>query len=273
MIEDTKQTTDSDIQDILSLLESANKLFKRRSISISDQKYDSFNSLFLYYREVFLESYINLFNAIYKNKDDIFTEFSFRTLLEMGVEDSFIIFSNKVPEKEKRNYILLTILSEYGFSSMKSENFRKWFDEIFNENVNLLSPIQITQLHQYTKVLKTKTINRAYVKKLRDVRRLIFKKKKEIIDRLMLKDQDLFDIEVILSGHSHILHGNPILLKELFMKDKKDHISPLMLYLKISGFEMLKNVSEYLNNPNFRDKVDNLYINKNRPHKRGLFKW
>ncbi|HLL61355.1 MAG TPA: hypothetical protein VK338_06575, partial [Candidatus Nitrosocosmicus sp.] len=141
MIEDTKQTTDSDIQDILSLLESANKLFKRRSISISDQKYDSFNSLFLYYREVFLESYINLFNAIYKNKDDIFTEFSFRTLLEMGVEDSFIIFSNKVPEKEKRNYILLTILSEYGFSSMKSENFRKWFDEIFNENVNLLSPI------------------------------------------------------------------------------------------------------------------------------------
>ncbi|HLL60342.1 MAG TPA: hypothetical protein VK338_01370, partial [Candidatus Nitrosocosmicus sp.] len=63
------------------------------------------------------------------------------------------------------------------------------------------------------------------------------------------------------------------LLKELFMKDKKDHISPLMLYLKISGFEMLKNVSEYLNNPNFRDKVDNLYINKNRPHKRGLFKW
>lgn len=212
---------------------------------------NSSQDLFIYYQKVFIQAFLRLYHDIYDNKNNKFIQFSFRTLIEMGMEDSFILFNKRVPEKDRRNYILLTLLTDYALTSQKDSSFEQWFDSVFNTNMNMLTPVQVFQMRQYIRKLKTKKIDDNYMKMLRSVRRLIFKKKNEIIDRHKIKDHFDIDVDVILSSHSHILHGNPFLINRLLKNNHIEHEQLTLFCLTISGLTFLKNISQSVQNASF----------------------
>jgi hypothetical protein len=149
-------------------------------------------------------------------------------------------------------------LTDYALTSQKDPQFEVWFDSVFNRNMNMLTPVQVFQMRQYIRKLKTKKIDNNYLKMLRNVRRLIFKKKNEIIDRHKIKDHTDVDIDVILSSHSHILHGNPFLIRRLLKNNHTEHELLTRYCLTISGLEFLKNSIHIMRNDSFQSSVISL---------------
>lgn len=91
--------------------------------------------LYDFYDQGYIDAFIVLFEAIFNEKVGKMSEFGFRTLLEMGVEEGFILFDPNVETADKNIYTLFRTLVDY-FSIETSMQgvFREWFSKLYLEN-------------------------------------------------------------------------------------------------------------------------------------------
>ena len=91
------------------------------------------------YKAVFVGSFLSFYKNLFLNIDNVFTEFSFRTLIETGIEIAQILFSNEVEEIEKKKFILSLLLIDFGILAPSNPMFYKDFKKLFKEESALLN--------------------------------------------------------------------------------------------------------------------------------------
>lgn len=134
---------------LLSLLKEGNGLLPKRIVPhdllrqgftlyrgiVAPIKSVSHKYLFDDFEVPFLEAYIALFDKLIVENSSVLNEFSFRTLLEMGSEDSFIVLDKRVGKDDKKIFVLVSLLADYSSieTSMRSV-FNAWLTKLFDEH-------------------------------------------------------------------------------------------------------------------------------------------
>lgn len=222
--------------------------------------------LYDYYDATFLNTFICLFNTIYSEKHSLVSEFTFRTLLEMGVEDSFILYDKNVSKDEKRKYMLIKTLVDYfSIETSMKEFFSSWFKNLYKENEKMLKEKLsetdfkiVTHLHESL----DKPLDEKYTKVLKDGRNLCNRIKANILDQyrqkgLFVPTQGYLRIK---SGESHMLHGNVFLIPYRFKQQtKENHLFRVYAYLMISTIDLLGRLSGYFDNKTFSQNAKEFF--------------
>ncbi len=218
--------------------------------------------LYDFYESNFLDAYILLFKQIFQEKKSKTSEFTFRTLLEMGVEESFILYDKSVENNERSTYILIKTLVDY-FSIestdiiLFSDWFKKLFDEHKSEIENFLSEknyqIILNMLNGLGGPFDDK-----FTGVLVDGRQLSSSVKSNMLHKYGQKKIFKLTDEYkrIKSGEAHTLHGNTFFLNYLLAQQtENNHLFRVYAHLTISGNDILKKLSDYLDNQLFKSKV------------------
>lgn len=264
---------------LLYLLKDGNELFPKRIVPIDLLKQGftvyrgvvtpiksvSHKYLFDDFEAPFIEAYIALFEKLIEEKDSATNEFSFRTLLEMGSEDSFIILDKRVEKDDKKIFILVSLLADYSSieTSMRSI-FNAWLTKLFNEHKEFIKQALPEKAFTLLKELKDLLGNSSIVLDrftvlLKDVRELRNKVKANILNKY--KQKKIFALNDMYkrmkSGESHMLHGNAFLIiNRMNQQSEENHLFRVFAYLAISGTDMLNRLSGFLGNKNYSQKVN-----------------
>lgn len=141
----------------------------------------------------FLEAYIALFEKLIEEKSSALNEFSFRTLLEMGSEDSFIILDKRVEKDDKKIFILVSLLADYSSieTSMRSV-FNDWLTKLFGEHEEFIKRMlpdkDFTSLKELKDLLNNTNVNLdRFTVLLKEARELRNKVKANIMNKYKQK--------------------------------------------------------------------------------------
>lgn len=220
--------------------------------------------LFEYYEKTFLLAYITLLMRLWEEKSALTNEFAFRVLLEMGIENSFLIYDKRVEENDKKIYLLILLLADYSSieTSMKSV-FYKWFEKLLCENKAFLQE-KLTEkdwkkIIMLEEVVEDPTDKIKYRQTITKVRRLINDVKSRLLQKysqsgIYIENEN---IKGMKSGESHTLHGNVFLLiNRLNKKSGKNHLFRVCSYILIPCISVLKRLSEYHGNEKYTKEVN-----------------
>lgn len=214
------------------------------------------------YEAPFLDAYISLFKKILEERESFTNEFAFRTFLEMGVENSFIIFDQKVSKDDKKLYILTSLLADYASidTSMRGM-FKNWFNKLYNENRLFLAK----KLAKEIKILdnlkiifdKNELDLEKYASILKQAREMNNKIKARILRSYKEKKVLNFSqgYKRMKSGEAHTLHGNVFLIFYRMRQQPENHLFRLYAYLTISGNDLLDRLKKYLDKTPYSKKV------------------
>ncbi len=264
---------------LLSLLKEGNELLPKRIVPrdlleqgftlykgiVAPIKLISHKYLFDDFEAPFLEAYISLFEKLIEENSSVLNEFSFRTLLEMGVEDSFIILDKRVEKDDKKIFVLVSLLADYCSieTSMKSM-FNAWLTKLFDEHKEFIqqaiSEKDFGLLKELKDLLSTSSINlEKFTVLLKDVREIRSKTKAIILNKY--KQKKIFVLNDMYrrmkSGESHMLHGNAFLIiNRMNHQSAENHLFRVFAYLTISGVDMLNYLSGFLVNKNYSQKIN-----------------
>lgn len=225
----------------------------------------SYKILYDGYEVSFLEGYISMFRKILEENDSISNEFSFRTLLEMGSENSFFLLSPQVEKDDKKLFTLLSLLADY--SSIETSMrlvFYDWFNKLYNEYEiflkSNLSENDVKILEEMRNLLKESSPDLdKYGRLLKGERQLFSKAKSDLLNKYARKK--IFQLsdgyKRMKSGEAHMLHGNAFLiLNRMSQQSQENHLFRVFAYLTISGVDLLNRLSEFLGNEDFSKKVE-----------------
>lgn len=216
------------------------------------------------YEVPFLEAFILLFKKILEERDSTTSEFAFRTLLEMGVEDSFIIFDDKVIKEHKKLYITLMLLADYSaIETSMRDLFKNWFNKLYEETKNFLTEKLSEREMRIIDGLK-ETVNQReldqdqYTTVLRQVRDLVNRVKNRLFNYYGQKK--VFELsnsyKRMKSGESHTIHGNVFLIRfRMGQQLPKNHLFRVYAYLTIAGNDLLTHLSRFHKNEAYSKKV------------------
>lgn len=264
---------------LLSLLKEGNGLLPKKIVPrnlleqgftlyrgiVAPIKSVSHKYLFDDFEAPFLEAYIALFEKLIEEKSSVLNEFSFRTLLEMGSEDSFIILDKKVEKDDKKVFILVSLLADYSSieTSMRSI-FNDWLTKLFDEHEQFIEQILPEKAYKTLKELKDLLNNSSiYLERftvlLKEVRELRNKVKAKILNQY--KQKNVFALNDMYkrmkSGEAHMLHGNAFLIIHRMNKQSNEnHLFRVFAYLGISGTDMLNRLSGFLDDKSYSQKID-----------------
>jgi len=230
----------------------------------------------------FLEAYIVLFKKLIEESPSASNEFSFRTLLEMGSENSFIIFDKNVEKDDKKLFILVSLLADY--SSVETnmrEFFNNWLIKLFQEHEAFLkSRLKQNDFNMLTELKELIDVPRIpldrYTILLKQARQLLSKVKADILNKYSQKK--VFNLtdgyKRMKSGESHTLHGNAFLIiHRMNQQSNENHLFRVYAYLTISGTDMINRLSSFLNNQNYSKKVEQFNKEHDEFKKRFKLAW
>ena len=278
---------------LLSLLKEGNKLLPKRIVPtellrqgytfykgiVAPTKSVSHRYLFDDFEAPFLEAYIALFAKLVEENSSVSNEFAFRTLLEMGSEDSFIILDNRVEKDDKKLFVLVSLLADYSSIETSMRNiFNEWLTKLYQENekfLKLMLPEEdIKILEDLKDLLKNSTIELdRYTILLKKARQLLSKVKANLLEKY--KQKKVFELNDMYkrmkSGEAHMLHGNAFLIiNRMNQQSVENHLFRVFAYLTISGSDMLNRLSSFLGNKDFSKKVEE--FNKEHDEFKKVFK-
>lgn len=216
--------------------------------------------LFNYYEKTFLETITEFLEKMWEEKDSQTNIFAFRVLLEMSVEDSFLIFNNGVNKDDKELLLLLNLLSDYAsFNTPLKDKFYSWFEKLFVEYENTLknnlSPKDYKNIEKLRLAL---LLGKPTPVMIKNIRRMISPIKGKILDKARTAKlfQTTDNYVGLSSGWSHALHGNVLLIKDsLADKSKLNHKLRVYAHIFIAGISVLDQVVPYHAN----SELANLY--------------
>lgn len=289
ILREAKQETEQ----LLSLLEEGYGLFPARKVPLKllAQGYTYYKNIivptktvshkYLYddYKVPFLGAFIALFKRILEENHSFSNELAFRTLLEMGTEDSYILFDQNVSADEKKLYAIVALLADYSSieTSMK-QLFVGWFNKLYKDNEAFLKEKlgvkQIGILEKISELINTKVLNEeVYTQVIKQMRQLVNDIKANILNKhdqkkLLVRNNSFKRMK---SGESHTLHGNVFLIYfRMKQQSLNNHLFRVYAYLTIAGNELLERLSKFHKNKSFKERVDK-YMEGNSKF-RGNFK-
>lgn len=249
---------------------------------ITPEKIVAHKYLFDYFESPFLIGYIALFKALLNEHESVSNEFAFRTLLEMGCENSFILFNKAVDPSDKKIFILATLLADYSsIETSERKIFNKWLINLFNEhktflNTNL-SKQDYEDVDKLVKLLQLSAIPLdQFTKQIKIVRQLINKLKSSIMNKYeqtgIFKLTDTY--KRMKSGEAHMLHGNAFLiLDRMGQQSHANHVFRVLAYLTISGVDLLNMLPGFLKNDQYSKKVSEFMTRQAEFRKRFQSEW
>jgi len=140
------------------------------------------------YENPFLNAFIALFKKILEESSSYSNELGFRTLLEMGTEDSYVLFDQKVSGEEKRLYTTIVLLADYSsIETAMKPFFVDWFNKLLGENktflIDKLNEKQILLLEIMSEIINKKELDEdAYTQATKQIRQMVSDIKANIIN-------------------------------------------------------------------------------------------
>lgn len=264
-------------RELLSLLEDGVKLFPSTKVpkELLKQGLTYYKGLVLPLKSVshkylqnyevpFLMAYISLFRKVLEEAPSYSNEFAFRPLLEMGCDDSYILFDGNVTQEEKRLFIDVLLLADYSSieTSMKAL-FKGWFNELYKESEGFLkeklTEKQMVILEKLYEVMNNSPLDEeAFTNKLKQTRQLINDIKAGILNTHEQKKALNRDLKFkrMKSGEAHTLHGNAFLIEyRMSQQPSQNHLFRVYSYLMISGNELVIRLSNYHKEKQYIEKV------------------
>ena len=219
--------------------------------------------LFEFYESNLWRAYAILFRTVFEEKEARLSEFTFRSLMEMGIDECFILFDQSVKPEERQKYILLKVLVDYGsIETTQQATFNKWFTKLLEEEKTFID-------QNFTDKQKTliqslganinKSQEQGYTKALIAVRRLCMQFKEEIISRHEKAGNIVITnaYRRMKSGEAHTTHGNVFLLPHrLKQQSRENHLFRVYMYLLYTGTEALTRLVGFLKNDELSKEAD-----------------
>lgn len=254
------------IKEIIEILQNQYKLLKQRGYGtqeFNDLKQEQFRLpsgvivpsksieyyiLFDHYELLVVQSLIRLQKNIFNKRDSPFIAFSLRTLLDIGINRINVLFADEITRCEKKHLKLLASLID--FVSTDDPLFKEYFIKLFEaEKSNLLQKER--QLFQdILSLMKSKNdieLMERVIKarrKLSDVETKILAK----IEPLAILNKA--NTRLFRSWQSHMLHGNPFLIQNVFEAHNKERGKlKAFAILMITGLNSINRLANYLNDP------------------------
>ncbi len=219
--------------------------------------------IFEYYEIGFWDTFVALCEKVYEEREAVLSEFAFRTLLEMGIDESFILFDPFVEATDKKKYILLKILTDYGSIETSMQSFfNQWFNRLIIDHRTFInqhfSEKQKALIKSFEDALNNKQED-IFTKTLISTRRLCMRMKDQIISKHEKAGHIIISnsLKRMKSGEAHTIHGNIFLLPHRLNKQpKENHLFRVFMYLFYSGIEALTRVVPFLKNEELAKKTD-----------------
>lgn len=186
--------------------------------------------LFEEYPSVHSQGFISFYKNLFSEIDSYFTEFALRTLIEIGIEITNIIFSKDIKEKEKKRFILNILLTDFGILASRDTRFLTDLERLLTEEGDLLEKgekINFIGMIKSIKERDLKTHDKSLeiaMKNNSDTQFILFKKTKtpDFIDRNK--------INILHSWFSHLIHGDIFLVDSIFKEYKNPYQHKLRIH-------------------------------------------
>ncbi|MBL7150531.1 hypothetical protein ISS86_01220 [Candidatus Microgenomates bacterium] len=186
--------------------------------------------IYIGYEADHVDNYLALFKQIIKEKDSLITEFAIRTLYELAFPRTQLLFDKNLDQKIKNRYKLVLVLADYAYLSFNDNN-NKYLNDfkalINSEKVTLKEEKmrrKISLYSFYNKIVKAvEDRNKSHhIKLCKQSRKLITKYQGNIF-RNKSKILKIFreeNIDTLNWSYTHLLHGNLLLLIDLFQSKR-----------------------------------------------------
>ena len=100
----------------------------------------SHNVMFESFNKTFFSCFNSLFNKVYEERHYFTSEFAFRTLIDMGVKNSFLMFNDSVDKLDHDRFVLISLIADnYDFKKNTTSEFKDWFDKLYKDYGNILT--------------------------------------------------------------------------------------------------------------------------------------
>ena len=238
---------------------------------IAPLKSVSHRYLFEFYESGFWSAFTLLSRTVYEEREAKLSEFTFRALIEMGIDECFILFDQFVDPVEKRKYVLLKTLVDYSsIETGQKPLFNQWFESLMKEEKIFIEQHFTDKQQALLQVLGdniNKSQEKEYTKALISVRRLCM----QVKDQIVSKHEQAGHIRIsnsyrrMKSGEAHTIHGNIFLLPyRLKQQTRENHLFRVYTYLFFSGIEALTRVVNFLKNDKFSKETDIILSDLNK---------
>lgn len=213
------------------------------------------------YEDQLLGIFIDLITEFAKGEENIFKEFAIRTVAEIGLKDSQIIFGADLTEKEKDNFKTIIMLTDYGFLGFDHPSRLLEYKKLLKEQKYLLSEKQLKLFVELEKYLDNQN-NEEYKKQIKKVRKLVDSVRsglyKKTISPSMFRTEN---IDTFFSAFSHLIHGNTILLTDLLSTKRPKNRNKLRITWTVfmTGINTIYHVEGFLKRKGIKLEIGNLY--------------
>lgn len=211
------------------------------------------------YEITFVSNFIALYKSIYKSRKNSITQFAIRTATEMGFQRCQILFSRTLTKDDIETYKLVAMLGDYGFMAPGKPEYAKTFEKLLSESGGLLTEKQKKIFADYIE-----SVNNGDTELHADLTKKTRKLADSVQDSLYKKTPilPLFKKSVInslFSSFSHIIHGNVLLLIDVFSTKRPNQLT-LRVYwvLLLSGINMVNHIAEHLDDSKIKSRVKRL---------------
>lgn len=209
------------------------------------------------YETIFLDTFISLFQKVYKDRKHLLTQFSLRTLAEMGFPRCQILFSKTLSKEEQSKFRLLIMLADYGFIALNNRNNIDTFDKLLEEDGDLLS---VKQKEVMNLLISSARENNLELHKVftKRARKMIDSTQDSLFKRTpILPIFRAGNVEALFSGFSHILHGNILLISDILTnKRPNQHKLRVYWFLLLTGINMVNQVTLFLEDSQIQKRVE-----------------
>jgi hypothetical protein len=178
--------------------------------------------LFDEFDESVLEAYIMIYRKLFKNCEETFAQFALRTLKELGFERIPIIFYKDISLDERNKYKLLIWLADYASLSFGAEESKRDYKRLLNDYRYLLKDKEAEFYDTLPKKIKDLNPVESY-KLVKRARGMINSFQSKLLPRIPFLPfvREIY-VVAMHSSFSHILHGNILLLKDIFEIKRPD---------------------------------------------------
>ena len=228
-------------------------LFRRKSGIYVPSKSAEPSILFESYEVLLIKAFRLLLSACAKNSNSQTISFTFRTIMELGLNRANAIFSTSISVDEKTKIKLLSVLSDYAF--MNSTWGKDWFIKLYDSEKKIFSAKEKSQIEAmvgYPKITQDGIyeLRRYCASKISSANNLALKSGKTI-------SQD--SLKAIYGAYSHMMHGNVFQIETALNPDNKTRAKiHLRLFTISAGFNFAQRVAEHLAEPKLTARITTL---------------
>ncbi len=212
------------------------------------------------YEVQFVDVFNDFFSKMLDEKDCLFREFAIRTISEMGLKDSQILFSPTLTDGEKKRFKTISMLADYAFLGIQHPERKYEYKKLYYDEKNNLTEKQQLVFLEMSRCLDAKNYD-LHTKLVKRIRKLVESTKNDLYKKT--KTHKLFrkrNIEGAFSAFSHLIHGNIILLTDFLSKERPKYRNRLRATwaLLLSGINTLIQVRDFLETKKVKLDIDSL---------------